>query len=75
MVNNGQALRTAAIEGLGIIMQPEVLVGDDVAAGRLVRILTDYELPSRPMHIVYLADRRPTPKLSSFIDFIVESFG
>jgi DNA-binding transcriptional LysR family regulator len=74
-VNNGQALRTAAIEGLGIIMQPEVLVGDDVATGRLVRILPDYELPSRPMHIVYLADRRPTPKLRSFIDFIVESFG
>jgi DNA-binding transcriptional LysR family regulator len=74
-VNNGQALRTAAIEGLGIIMQPEVLVGDDVAAGRLVRLLPDYELPSRPMHLVYLADRRPTPKLRSFIDFIVESFG
>lgn len=74
-VNNGQALRTAAIEGLGIIMQPEVLMDDDVAAGRLVRLLPDYELPSRPMHLVYLADRRPTPKLRSFIDFIVESFG
>ena len=75
MVNNGQALRTTAIEGLGIIMQPEVLVGDDVAAGRLIRILPDYEPPSRPMHIVYLADRRPTPKLRSFIDFVVKAFG
>ena len=74
-VNNGQALRTAAIEGAGIIMQPEVLVGDDVASGRLVRLLADYELPSRPMHIVYVADRRPTPKLRSFIDFVVERFG
>jgi len=75
IVNNGQALKTAAIEGLGIIMQPEILVSDDVAAGRLVRLLSDYELPSRPMHIVYVADRRPTPKLRSFIDFIVELFG
>jgi DNA-binding transcriptional LysR family regulator len=74
-VNNGQALRTAAIAGLGIIMQPEVLVGDDVASGRLVRLLAEYELPSRPMHIVYVADRRPTPKLRSFIDFVVERFG
>jgi DNA-binding transcriptional LysR family regulator len=74
-VNNGQALRTAAIEGAGIIMQPEVLVGDDVASGRLVRLLSEYELPSRPMHIVYVADRRPTPKLRSFIDFVVERFG
>ncbi|MFC5474421.1 LysR family transcriptional regulator [Paraherbaspirillum soli] len=74
-VNNGQALRTAAIAGMGIIMQPEVLVGDDVAAGRLVRILADYDAPSRPMHIVYPADRRPTPKLKSFIDFVLASFG
>ena len=74
-VNNGQALRMAAMAGLGLIMQPEILVGDDVAQGRLVRILADYELPSRPMHIVYLADRRPTPKLRSFIDFIAASFG
>ena len=75
MVNNGQALRTAALQGLGIIMQPEILVGDDVAAGRLVRILPDYEPPYRPMYLVYVADRRPTPKLKSFIDFVVESFG
>lgn len=75
VVNNGQALRTVAIEGLGIIIQPEILVADDVAAGRLVRLLPDYALPSRPMHIVYLADRRPTPKLRSFIDFMVTSFG
>ncbi|MEQ5844080.1 LysR family transcriptional regulator [Paraburkholderia acidicola] len=72
-VNNGQALRTAAIAGLGIIMQPEVLVEDDVAAGRLIRLLPDYELPSRPVHLLYLADRRLTLKLRSFIDFVVES--
>ena len=67
-VNNGQALRTAAIEGLGIIMQPEVLVGDDVAAGRLVRLLPDYDLSIAPDFLisVYLADRRPTPKLRRF---------
>ncbi len=74
-VNNGQALKSVAINGLGVIMQPEILVSDDVAAGRLIRILVDHELPSRPMHIFYAADRRPTPKLRSFIDFIVARFG
>ncbi|QDQ82040.1 LysR family transcriptional regulator [Paraburkholderia megapolitana] len=72
-VNNGQALRTAAIAGLGVIMQPEVLVEDDVATGRLIRLLPDYELPSRPVHLLYLADRRLTLKLRSFVDFVVES--
>ena len=75
VVNNGQALKMAAIAGLGVIMQPEVLVADEVAAGRLTRILTNYEPPSRPMHLVYLADRRPTAKLRSFIEFAIEQFG
>ncbi len=74
-INNGQGLRAAAIAGMGVIMQPEVLVGDAVASGQLVRLLSDYDLPSRPMHIIYSPDRRPTPKLRTFIDFVVEQFG
>lgn len=73
--NNGQALRMAALQGLGIIMQPEVLVSEDLAAGRLVRVLPEYEAPTRPMHLVYLPDRRPTPKLRSFIEFVLARFG
>ena len=72
--NNGQALRTAALEGLGVIMQPAILLDQDVATGNLVRLLSDYELPSRPMFIVYHADKRPTPKLKSFIDFALKAF-
>jgi len=74
-VNSGQALRSAALEGLGIILQPEGLLQDDIAAGRLVRVLPGYEAPSRPMHILFAPDRRPTPKLRSFIDAVVEAFG
>ncbi|WP_201775754.1 LysR family transcriptional regulator [Chromobacterium subtsugae] len=72
--NNGQALRTAALAGLGIVMQPEALLADDVAAGRLLRLLPDHPLPSRPMHLLYPTDRRPTPKLASFIDFMLAAF-
>jgi len=74
-VNEGPALRAAALSGLGVIMQPEVLLADDVAAGRLVALLPGYEPPARPVHLVYLPDRRVTPKLRSFVDFIVARFG
>jgi DNA-binding transcriptional LysR family regulator len=74
-INSGQALRSAALEGLGIIQQPEGLLRDDIAAGRLVRVLPGYDPPSRPMHILFAPDRRPTPKLRSFIDAVVEAFG
>jgi DNA-binding transcriptional LysR family regulator len=73
--NNGEALRMAARSGLGIILQPEVLLASDIEAGRLVRILRKYSLPSRPMHLVYLPDRRATPKLRTFIEFIARRFG
>lgn len=74
-INNGQALRMAALEGLGIILQPWELLRDDVASGRLVRLLPEYETPARPMHLLFSPDRRPTPKLRSFVDFITETFG
>ncbi|WP_061533197.1 LysR substrate-binding domain-containing protein [Collimonas arenae] len=73
--NNGLALRTAALNGIGIIMQPEALLRDEVAAGRLQRLLTDYELAHRPMHIVVASNRKMTPKLQSFIEFVVDHFG
>ncbi|MGI4982726.1 MAG: LysR family transcriptional regulator [Janthinobacterium lividum] len=74
-VNNAQALRRAALGGLGIAMLPDALVVEDLAAGRLVSLMDGYRLPSRPMHLVYPADRFKTPKLRSFVDFCLGSFG
>jgi DNA-binding transcriptional LysR family regulator len=74
-INNGQGLRGAALAGLGIIQQPREMLNDDLATGRLVQVLPGYESPSRPMYILFAPDRRPTPKLRSFIDFVVATFG
>ena len=73
--NSGQALRMAALKDFGIVMQAEVLLAQDIAAGRLVPILCDHLPPPRPMNLVYPRDRRATPKLTTFIDFMVERFG
>ncbi len=73
-VDNGPALRAAALAGAGIILQPEALVGEDIAAGRLVRLLRDYDLPARPMYLVYPPDRTPTAKLKAFVDFALARF-
>lgn len=73
--NSGQALRMAALKDFGIVMQAEVLLAQDIAAGRLVPILCGHLPPARPMNLVYPRDRRTTPKLTTFIDFVVERFG
>ena len=73
--NNSFALKQAALRGFGIIMQSEMMLAQDIAAGRLVPLLHDYLPPARPMHLVYARDRRPTPKLTSLIDFLLARFG
>ncbi|WP_288392492.1 LysR family transcriptional regulator [uncultured Herbaspirillum sp.] len=72
---SGIALREAALAGLGIIFQPEMIVKQDIAAGRLIRLFSDLPSPSNPVHLVYLSERKLTAKLSSFINFMVGRFG
>jgi DNA-binding transcriptional LysR family regulator len=73
--NNALALRAAAVQGAGLILQPEVVLADDVAAGRLVQVLPKFAPPPRPMSLIYPRDRRPTAKMTTFIDFVLRRFG
>jgi DNA-binding transcriptional LysR family regulator len=75
-VNNGDAILAAALGGLGIALLPGFICGDDLRAGRLVRILPDWGLtPQRDISAVYPAARHLSPKVRVFIDFLVERFG
>ncbi|HIV71197.1 MAG TPA: LysR family transcriptional regulator [Candidatus Aquabacterium excrementipullorum] len=73
--NQGDVLRRAALQGLGLIMQPEVLLADDLATGRLRVVLPDCAPPERPVHLVYPPDRQRLPKLSAFIDAVLKGWG
>lgn len=73
-LNSSQGLRQAAVHGMGIVMLPDALVRPDLEAGKLVALLPTYQLPSRPMHLVYRQDRYRLPKLRAFVDFVMEQF-
>jgi DNA-binding transcriptional LysR family regulator len=73
-VNHGQALRVAALNGVGIVLQPAVLLQADVEAGRLVPLLPGFQLPSRPMSVVFPPDRHRSARLRSIVDFLVAQF-
>lgn len=74
LVNSGEALRRAALAGAGIVLQPEVLLAEDLVRGRLVSILPRWTAPAHDMHVVYAADRQASPKLRCFVDFVLERF-
>ncbi|NHQ86492.1 LysR family transcriptional regulator [Iodobacter sp. HSC-16F04] len=69
--NDSQALRQAALNGAGIILQPQALLAEDIAAGRLIPLLQEHLPVAKPVHLIYLPDTRPRPKLSSLLDFLL----
>ena len=73
--NNGDVLCTAARAGHGIILQPGFLVDEDIAAGRLVKLLEDYAAPTIPVLAVYPHRRFLSPKVRTFVDHLDEVLG
>ncbi|CAN5516938.1 LysR family transcriptional regulator [soil metagenome] len=72
--NDGQILRAAALDGLGILVQPTYIVYDDIVAGRLVPILDDWDLPHLTINLAYPSRKHLSAKVRTFIDFIAEHF-
>jgi DNA-binding transcriptional LysR family regulator len=72
--NDGQVLRTAALDGLGILVQPIYIVYDDIAAGRLVPVLDDWDLPRLTINLAYPSRKHLSAKVRTFIDFVAEHF-
>lgn len=72
--NDGQLIRAAALDGLGILAQPTYIIQQDLAAGRLVRVLDDWNLPRLTMNIAYPTKAFLPAKTRLFIDFLVEDF-
>ncbi|HEL3865853.1 LysR family transcriptional regulator [Stenotrophomonas sp. B2] len=71
--NNGDVLREAAIAGMGVILQPDFLLQEALADGRLVRILPDWEAAPIGIFAVYTSRSHLAPKVRSFIDYLVEA--
>jgi DNA-binding transcriptional LysR family regulator len=70
--DNSDALRILALEGQGIARVPIYLVDADLAAGRLVRLLADYEAAATPVSAVYPHSRFLSAKVRTFVDFLVD---
>lgn len=73
--NSGEILRNAAVEGLGVILQPTFLIYEALREKKLVRILPDWEADEMTVFAVYPNRKFLPPKVRSFIDFLAERFG
>ncbi|MDK1388581.1 LysR family transcriptional regulator [Sinorhizobium sp. 8-89] len=74
-LDSGEAIRDAAIAGLGIAFLPEFLVAEDLAAGRLRQVLSDLEADDAKIVTLYPNKRLLEPRVRRFIDLMVEELG
>lgn len=69
-INSARSLVQAALAGLGIIYLPAYLVQQELAAQRLLPLLSDYVLPPLPVSIAYVDRRYQAAKVRCFIDLL-----
>ncbi|MBO6784276.1 MAG: LysR family transcriptional regulator [Alphaproteobacteria bacterium] len=67
--------RDAAVAGLGIVRVPLHFAAPDLEAGRLVRILSDFEYEEAAVFVLYPAQRELALKTRAFVDFLAEEVG
>ena len=70
--NSTLMLHQLLLAGGGIGYLPLWLIEDDLAAGRLVRLLPAYRFSSVTLHAAYPERRHLSAKVRSMIDFLVE---
>lgn len=73
--DSAEAIRDAALSGLGIAFLPEFLIADDLAAGRLCQVLAGVEAEQVKIVALYPTKRFLEPRVRRFIDLMVEELG
>ncbi|WP_455384021.1 LysR family transcriptional regulator [Acidihalobacter prosperus] len=73
-VNGSDALREAALGGLGVIRLTSLTVDRELASGLLETALDDYASPDTDIYAMYLPNRYLSKKTRVFIDFLSERY-
>jgi DNA-binding transcriptional LysR family regulator len=65
-------VREAVIAGLGIGVMPWFMASPELAAGRITRVLPDYQAATGTMYVVYPPAKPLPPKVAAFTSYLVE---
>jgi DNA-binding transcriptional LysR family regulator len=74
VTSHRHVLRSAAVRGVGVAYGPIDFFRDDLDAGRLQRVLPEYQLPEATIYAVYPASQQLSAKVKVFNDFMARHF-
>jgi DNA-binding transcriptional LysR family regulator len=72
IINSGDALREAAVAGLGIMQGTWWLVRKDLELGAVQSVLEGYTVEGAPISVLYPANRHLPAKVRVVVDFLIE---
>jgi DNA-binding transcriptional LysR family regulator len=70
VANSLKVLQQLVVAGRGVAVLSEYAVIEDLHAGRLIRLLPDWQIADVPVLAVYPDNRQITAKVRTFVDFL-----
>lgn len=70
VLDNGEAIRAAALDGLGLAFLFETQVANDLASGSLIKVLPDWVRPLPGFSLFYPSRRQVSPAFRVWIDYM-----
>ncbi|MFT6396574.1 MAG: DNA-binding transcriptional LysR family regulator [Bradymonadia bacterium] len=71
VANSAELVRQVTLGGLVIGVLPPLMLHQDLAAGRLVRVLPEWSIGSLPMYVAYPSRKHLAQKVRAFVDLLV----
>lgn len=73
--NNAEALTPALLAGLGLAVQPDFMIWEDLESGRLVRVMTDWTPPPISLHIVTPPGEPRPARIGVLVEYLARTLG
>lgn len=73
--DNGDSIMPALCAGVGLALLPDFMVWEDIRAGRLVPVMSDWRAGDLTLHVLTAPGRNIPRKVRVFSDFLADRFG
>lgn len=71
--NESLCLLDFAIQGMGVVLLPDLYVKRGLEQGTLVEVLADFAMPPLPIHLLYPTQRLVRPAVRALADHLVDA--